>query len=293
MSRWGSRQRDTAPLEDLRLALQAIRSARDLSELLDQVCVGVARVTGAKGTAVAFERADGFEVVAAVGRAGRSGAQALVRKLHLAGAIPNGNEGEDDPLVVPLPTELGTAILVAQGAPRSRAALTLLGEAAGPLIDLHTLRTQAASAAHRIQPKERVAGLLASLRAGDAVAVVGLDHLAEVGRRSGQIAIESVVTAVGVHLLNATRPPGDTVAEIDGHRFFVVLRDLKAPVEAVAHRVLGSWTTTNPSTTLSIGAALHLDGIPPIDTLADAEAALASAQEVGGGQAHVTAVRRA
>ena len=278
-----------ASLDGIRLALQAIREATDLGAVFNQVCVGAARVSSAKETVLAFERPDGFEVAAAVGRSGKTAVQARVRQLHLSGDLSGVDVGEADGyLVVPVPTAIGIAVILAErGEPEDRAALELFAQTAGALIDLHVFRDQAAIASHRVQPKERKAGILGSLAPGDAVVVLNLDDLDGTRHRSGQIAVDSVVSALGVHLLNGTRPPGDAVALLHEGTFLVVLRDLKAPVEAIAQRLQATWNAATPTTTFCLGAALHLDGTPPLETFEKAQDALASATRSGGGQAHV------
>lgn len=285
---WKLRRKDAGPsLDGIRLALQAVRGATDLAAAFEQVCVGAARVSGAKNTALAFEQPAGYEVAAAVGRAGRSAAQARIRQLHLV------DGREDGVFIVPLPTAIGAAVILAEtDEAGAGASLALFAETAGALIDLYVLRDQAAAASHRVQPAENRTGLLASLHPGDAVAVITLDALDVVHRESGQIAVDSVFSALGVHLLNATRPPGDAVAILGDGTFLVVLRDLKAPVGTIAQRLSSTWNATRPTTTFSLGAALHLDHTP-LDTFGQAEEALASARRRGGGQAHVAAPNRA
>lgn len=285
----GRRRSVTGTIDDLRLALDDLQRAQDLGDLFDRLCVGAARVSGATTVGLAVERPAGPEVVASVGRKGAGPIQGALDARHAAGRTLS-DPGTDDLAVVPVASDLGPAAVVALGAAKGTGdVLALFVAASASVLDLHLLRSRTAAAAHRVQPADRLAGLLSTLRAGDAVLCVALDGLDELRRRSGDVAVESARTACGVHLLNGTRPPGDAVVQVDGGSYAVVLRDLKAPVDAIVQRLLSAWASTLPSTSISIGAALHLGDVPPIDTMGEAQAAMASARDLGGGRAHVAA----
>lgn len=88
------------------------------------------------------------------------------------------------------------------------------------------------------------------------------DGLHHVRAAQGEQAADLVLGQMGLHLRNSTRP-GDAVARFDDDRFVIVLRDLKAPVDVVVRRIAESWLQVRPGRSISVGAALHLDGSAP------------------------------
>ncbi|MCU1376668.1 MAG: hypothetical protein JWO68_3954 [Actinomycetia bacterium] len=275
-----------AAFDDIRLAIAAIRDAEDLAGAFQQLCVGAARVTGASSALLALEHGGRFDAVAAVGRNGNDRGRALLDELAPTGRLVDGKVHAGDPMIVPVRWERAAGALIAQGARKDATqSLALLGEVSGALLDLQLFRTHAATDAHEVQPASRVATSLATIKAGDGLVVTGFDGLDAVRLRFGVDAVHSLVLAAGVHLLGGTRPPGDLVCSFQDDQFLIVLRDLKAPVQVVVQRLLDSWMASRPTASLSVGAALHVDGIPPLDTLEQAERALASAMSAGTGVA--------
>jgi hypothetical protein len=277
----------------MRLALQAVRRSGDLGEAFQQIGIGASRITGSAGAAVALRRAGGFQVVANLGRATVARSESILHQLGHGRAFDGESTTIDDAVVAAFPTTTAPGVVLAVGADRDAGnVLALFAEAAAAYVDLHLLEKQAAAAAHRIQTGgDRLAALLASLRPGDALVMVAADALEQL-HRSGNDAVQSVISALGVHLLNGTRPPGDAVLSRGDDGYLVVVRGLKAPVDTVVHRLLDAWNAARPAATLSIGAAQHLEGIAPYATLEQAETALASAKRNGGGQAHVAPTLR-
>lgn len=267
-------------LDDVRLALDGVHRAVDLRGAFEQACIGAARVAGGRSAVLATGRHGKFSIVASAGEVQASETEVLLRTLSGSSA-PVAISGPTS-LVVPLPGEAARGALAVFGAQAvTRRALELFGEMAAVLLDLRHLHEQAAKAAHRVQPTENLASTLASIGQGDGLLVVTIDDLDGVRARVGDEAADSVHGGAGAHLLNATRPPGDLVVALAEDRYLVVLRDLKAPIETVALRVLEGWRRNRPTTTLCIGAALHVLG-SPLDTLEQAEGVAASAA-VGGG----------
>ncbi|MBW8827437.1 MAG: hypothetical protein JF603_13960 [Acidobacteria bacterium] len=277
-------------LDDVRLALDGVQRAADLRHAFDQACVGATRVTGGRSALIATGRHGSFAVAGSAGELQRTDSDALLRGLE-ASTAPVPVIGPTV-MVVPLAGLTTQGALGVFGAPvLTRRTLELYCEMVTTVLNLRQLLEQAANAAHRVQPVEGLSGALASVGQGDGLVVVGVDNLESIRDRQGVDVADSLVSGAGAHLLNATRPPGDLVVALTGGRYLVVLRELKAPIDTVAVRVLDGWRRGRPTSSISIGAALHVHG-SPLDTLECAEGVLASATVAGGDRVLVAAVER-
>ena len=278
-------------LDDVRLALDGVQRAVDLRSAFEQTCIGATRVCAGRSAVITTVRHGTYSVAATAGDVSAADVDALLALLSKSSA-PVSVSGPNS-VVVPIPGEVGRGALAVFGAQGvTRRALEVYGEMVATLLDIRHLRDQAANAAHRVQPVGGLAGALASVGPGDGLLVVGIDDLEGVRARTGEDAAESLVSAAGAHLLNATRPPGDLVVTLADNRYLVVLRELKAPIEAVAMRVLEGWRRNRPTASLCIGAALHVLG-SPLDTLEQAENVAASATVAGGDRVLVATTTRA
>jgi hypothetical protein len=134
----------------------------------------------------------------------------------------------------------------------------------------------------------RGAAALASVRPGDGIVVCELDGVAELRRRD-PAAADLAQGQLGLHLRNAIRP-GDVVARSGEDAFLLVLRQLRAPIDVVVRRVIGGREASGSGGTLSVGAALHVEGAAPADSSETAARMMASAKATGAGGLHVAPV---
>jgi diguanylate cyclase (GGDEF)-like protein len=135
--------------------------------------------------------------------------------------------------------------------------------------------------------RRRADALLDSLAAGDALAILDLDHFKLVNDTYGHERGDEVLHDLGLFLADAIRGI-DLVARFGGEEFVVVLRDAGSSAPATIERLLEGWRRTGPLATLSAGIAVHGDGRSAHDTFADADAALYAAK-AGGRDRFVTA----
>ncbi|MCU1486706.1 MAG: hypothetical protein JWN67_3452 [Actinomycetia bacterium] len=131
----------------------------------------------------------------------------------------------------------------------------------------------------------RGAAALASVRPGDGIVVCELDGIAELRRRD-PAAANLAQGQLGLHLRNAIRP-GDVVARSGEDAFLLVLRQLRAPIDVVVRRVTSGREASGSAGTLSVGAALHVEGAAPADSSETAARMMASAKATGAGRLHV------
>jgi diguanylate cyclase (GGDEF)-like protein len=122
--------------------------------------------------------------------------------------------------------------------------------------------------------------LLAQVKAGDAVAILDLDHFKSVNDRFGHAAGDEVLVALAQYLDRSLRD-GDAVARFGGEEFLVVLRAAAANAAGAMERLAAGWRRTDPSTTFSAGVAIHEAGREPAATLAAADRALYRAKNAG------------
>ena len=122
--------------------------------------------------------------------------------------------------------------------------------------------------------------LLDSLRPGDALAILDLDHFKRVNDSLGHQRGDQLLQDLGVYLRGAVRDE-DRVARFGGEEFVLVLRNAKASAPQTVGRLLDGWRAVSPVTTLSAGIALHTFGAAYDETFLKADAALYSAKSAG------------
>ncbi|HZU72931.1 MAG TPA: sensor domain-containing diguanylate cyclase [Acidimicrobiales bacterium] len=122
--------------------------------------------------------------------------------------------------------------------------------------------------------------LLESLRPGDAVVMIDLDHFKEINDSDGHDAGDRVLLALADHLRTGIRD-ADLVARYGGEEFLVVLRQAAATGVETAERLVATWRDLDPRTTFSAGVAVHRAGRTPAQTVARADAALYAAKRTG------------
>lgn len=227
-------------------------------------------------------------------RQAEAGSDPDVEEVLRQGAVRVG-----EPVVVPITGNGGVfGALVVSGSRRPLDELTIgmlqiFGSQAGSVLD----RIGAVDAlfdAATLDPVSGVANrhhastLIASLRPGDGLLLIEIDGLDEVRHTEGLDAVNLLLGQAGLHLRHGTRA-GDAVARFADNQFVVVLRGLKIPIERVAARLLDTWRYGQARRTISIGAALHLDGDVPLETLDRADSAVTSARRRGD-EVHVASV---
>ncbi len=117
--------------------------------------------------------------------------------------------------------------------------------------------------------------VLATLRDGDAVAMIDLDTLKAVNDEHGHAAGDRELLALASHLASGLRA-GDAVARWGGDEFVVVLRGAGVSATQIIDRLRAASTVA-----FSAGVAVHRRGTSE-ETLAAADAALLSAKRAGG-----------
>lgn len=296
-----------------RVRIAAETAAQDIDSLLvaslDLRGVDEVAAAGDRICRLATELLDGAGALLYVqgpGRlllAGRHGAHPTIvdtelgRDAALEEALRLGAVRPGEPALVPVTGAAGvTGVLAVAGAARTLDGLTagvaqLFGSQAGAVLDRLNAVESLFDAATRdpitgVGNRQQATAIIASLRPGDGLLLLGIDEFDSFVRANGDGAGDLLLGQLGLHLRNGTRN-GDAVARYGDSQFVVVLRDLKAPIDLVVGRLVDSWMAGRPSRTMSVGGALHLDREAPIDTVDKAAAALASAQRRGGGRGHV------
>jgi diguanylate cyclase (GGDEF)-like protein len=127
---------------------------------------------------------------------------------------------------------------------------------------------------------------IATLRPGDAVFILDLDHFKTINDTLGHQAGDRVLTQLGDYLRDFTRP-NDSVARYGGEEFLLICRE--APRDAshhIAHRLLDGWRAQRPLVTFSIGYTTRTDGDTTDLIIEHADMALYEAKRSGRDRAH-------
>ncbi|MDY7103977.1 MAG: GGDEF domain-containing protein [Actinomycetota bacterium] len=161
----------------------------------------------------------------------------------------------------------------------------LFAAQAGTAIDQYQRIRSLDRAAHRDEltgtgNRRHASQLLDSLRPGDGLIVVDVDHFKDVNDRFGHGAGDGVLRELGAHLSAAVHD-ADNVARYGGDEFIVVARDVGDDLEATAAALLDGWRDRAPRTTVSIGTALHDAACSGSETLERADVALYRAKAAG------------
>ena len=125
-----------------------------------------------------------------------------------------------------------------------------------------------------------------TLRPGDAVFILDLDHFKTINDTLGHPAGDRVLAQFGSYLREFTRP-GDAVARYGGEEFLLICR--AAPptaAEHIASRLLDGWRAQRPLVTFSIGYAIHAAGDAGDLAIEHADMALYEAKRAGRDRAH-------
>jgi diguanylate cyclase (GGDEF)-like protein len=122
---------------------------------------------------------------------------------------------------------------------------------------------------------------IATLRPGDAVFILDVDHFKNINDSLGHQAGDEVLAQLGDFLRDFTRP-SDFVARYGGEEFILICRRLRPDAaQLIANRLLDEWRARRPIVTFSIGYALHADRDSAEVTVEHADMALYQAKREG------------
>lgn len=131
--------------------------------------------------------------------------------------------------------------------------------------------------------------VLASLRPGDAVVMIDVDHFKQVNDTLGHAAGDQLLAGLAAHLRDALRA-GDNVARYGGEEFLVVLRGAAIGAITIVRRMAELWSASHRRPTFSAGIAIHHTGHSPQETTRQADVAMYLAKQ--GGRNRVELYRR-
>ena len=128
--------------------------------------------------------------------------------------------------------------------------------------------------------------LLESLREGDALLLIDLDRFKSVNDTFGHAEGDRLLTFLGDFLRGALHD-NDEVFRYGGDELVIIQRAEGASPIDVAERVLHGWRLLKPTTTLSIGIAVHHADRSLAQTFGAADSALYEAKKNGRDRVHV------
>ena len=128
--------------------------------------------------------------------------------------------------------------------------------------------------------RRRANALLDSMRPGDGLVVLDLDHFKAVNDTLGHAEGDRVLSALGEYLRSAVRDV-DTVARFGGEEFLLLLRGAGHQAGDASLRLLAGWRDRGIGVTLSAGAAVHNGHRSPDATFRAADAAMYAAKRAG------------
>jgi diguanylate cyclase (GGDEF)-like protein len=158
-------------------------------------------------------------------------------------------------------------------------------ESAGRFEAEHRAAEQASEASLRdeltgVGNRRRANALLDSLRPGDALALIDLDHFKRVNDDHGHAAGDQVLVKLGDFLRTSVGQAGD-VARFGGEEFLIIFRRAGETGLATAQRLLDDWRALEPPVTFSVGLAVQDHDHPATITIGQADAALYAAKNTG------------
>jgi diguanylate cyclase (GGDEF)-like protein len=128
--------------------------------------------------------------------------------------------------------------------------------------------------------------LLESLRDGDALLLLDLDRFKVVNDTFGHAEGDRLLRFLGGYLRGAVRD-NDEIFRYGGDELIIIQRaDSQSPID-LAEQVLHGWRLLNPTTTVSIGIAVHAAEKSLAQTFGEADSALYEAKRGGRDRVHV------
>ena len=128
--------------------------------------------------------------------------------------------------------------------------------------------------------RRKAVAALETLKPGDSIVLIDLDHFKAVNDSYGHAAGDRVLRALADFLRDSLREP-DEVFRFGGEEFLILLHGSGAEAGEVMRRLQRSWKAQRRVTTFSAGAAVHRDGEASDRTLARADALLYEAKRRG------------
>jgi len=128
--------------------------------------------------------------------------------------------------------------------------------------------------------------LLASLRPGDAILVLDLDRFKVVNDTFGHAEGDRLLASLGQYLRGALHQ-NDEVFRYGGDELVIIQREGGDDPLTVADHVLHGWRLLTPTTTISIGVAVHAAGQALAQTFGEADSALYEAKKAGRDRVHM------
>ncbi len=129
-------------------------------------------------------------------------------------------------------------------------------------------------------------GLLSRIVAGDAIAILDLDHFKQVNDSFGHDQGDELLVQLASHLRDELRD-ADSVSRYGGDEFLVRLRGAGDKAGEIGTRLVEGWRALQPMTTLSIGIAVHDSEMNVHTTFLRADGALYEAKSRGRDQSVV------
>jgi diguanylate cyclase (GGDEF)-like protein len=128
--------------------------------------------------------------------------------------------------------------------------------------------------------------LLESLEVGDALLLIDLDRFKIVNDTFGHAEGDRLLTFLGQYLKGALKDSTD-VFRYGGDELVLIQRAGESAPLDVANQILHGWRLLNPTTTLSIGIAVHQPGHALAQTFGEADSALYEAKRAGRDRVHI------
>ena len=128
--------------------------------------------------------------------------------------------------------------------------------------------------------------LLESLEDGDALMLIDLDRFKSVNDTFGHAEGDRLLAQLGEFLRGALRD-SDEMFRYGGDELVIIQRVGREHPMDVAELVLHGWRLLNPTTTLSIGIGVHVEGHSMTQTFGEADSALYAAKKAGRDRVHM------
>jgi len=273
-------RRHTRKLGALVRASSELRDVLSLAEGVDRVVEAMRTILGATEVTFAMSTPDANAGVDAMGEPGRS-----PRRRSRAVRPGRTRSDFDVPLVGPSGTLGIASVRGVKLDPFTDQLLQVMSFDLGGRLEqlrlLEVLGEQSFSdALTGVGNRRHADALTAQLSPGDAVLLIDLDHFKNVNDADGHRAGDRVLEELGAHLKSALREE-DSVARYGGDEFLIRLNPKDGSPEQIAQRLLTSWLQAGAAVSFSVGIAVHVKEIDPLETFALADAALYEAKRSG------------